>query len=88
MCSSDLDSSVEYNANSTATMSGGTVISSGYISSTVQAGGVISLTDSLFKYQLERNSFTASPSVLTVAVTCGTATSNVIANLGWEEITL
>lgn len=81
-------SSVQYNTNTSATISGGTELASDYVASTVQGGGYVSInTDDLFKYQLERNTFTSAPTTLTLAITCGTATSNVCASLGWEEIT-
>lgn len=80
------DSSVQYQSNSSATMSGGTDLDSGFISSTVQAGGSVQLHDGLFKYQLERNSFTSTPIPLTLAITCSAATSNVCAAMTWEEV--
>jgi hypothetical protein len=80
------DSTVQYNANTTATITGGNTYTSGYITSTVQAGGSINLPDSLFKYQLERNSFTNTTSTFTLAVTCGTATSNACGCITFEEI--
>lgn len=81
------DSSVEYNSNTTATITGGADINSGYVTSTVQAGGTVTLGDGLFKYQLERNSFTSTPTVFTLAITSGTATSNAVGSVTWEEIT-
>lgn len=81
------DSSVQYQSNSSATMSGGIDLASGFVSSTVQAGGTASLGDSqLFKYQLERDTFTSTPIPLTLAITCATATSNVCGALTWEEV--
>jgi hypothetical protein len=82
------DSTVQYNTNATATMSGGDVLDQGFITSTVQAGGNFALnTENLFQYQLERNSFTSTPTTLTLAVACGTATSNAAGSISWEEIT-
>lgn len=82
------DSIVQYNTNASATMSGGDTLTSGYITSTVQAAGSISIdTENLFLYQLERNSFDSTTTTLTLAVTSGTATCNVAASLAWEEIT-
>ena len=81
------DSIVQYNTNTAATMSGGTDLNSGYITSTVQGGGALALTDGIFQYQLERNSFTNTATIFTLAAACGTATSNVAGSIAWEEIT-
>lgn len=82
------DSFVQYNANTSATMSGGTDLASGYVTSTVQAGGsIINLGTDLFRYQLERNTFTGATSSLTLAITCDTATVNCAASMTWEEVT-
>jgi len=82
------DSYVQYNSNASATFSGGTELSSGYITATVQAGGgFVNLNGELFKYQLERNSFTNTSSPLTVVVTSDTATCNVAGSISWEEVT-
>lgn len=81
------DSIVQYNTNTTATMTGGTDLNSGYVSSTVQGGGSVSITDGIFNYQLERNSFTNTATTFTLAVAAGTATSNVAGQVLWEELT-
>jgi hypothetical protein len=81
------DSIVQYNTNATATASGGTTLNSAYITSTVQAAGSINLAGDLFKYQLERNSFTNTASTFTVMATSGTSTSNSCASITWEELT-
>lgn len=81
------NSSVQYNTNASATISGGTEMFSSYVTSTVQSGGVINLGDGdLFKYQLERNTFTNTQSTFVLAVTSGTATSNVCGAIAWEEV--
>lgn len=82
-----LDSTVQYNANNTATMSGGTELFSGLFSSTNQGTGIAKLDSGLFTYQFERNSFTSDPTTLTLAATSGSATSNVIAEASWQEVT-
>lgn len=81
------DSIVQYNSNATATVSGGTDMYSAYVTSTVQAAGTISLSGDYFKYQLERNSFTSTPTTFTLEATCGTSTSNAAATISWEELT-
>ena len=81
------DSIVQYNTNTTATMSGGTDLNAGYVSSTVQGGGSVAITDGIFNYQLERNTFTNTATTWTLAVTSGTNTSNVAGQILWEELT-
>lgn len=82
------DSFVQYNANASATFSGGNEVSSGYLTATVQAGGgTIPLSNELFKYQLERNSFANTTTPLTIVVTSDTATCNVAGSISWEEVT-
>jgi hypothetical protein len=81
------DSIVQYNTNTAATMSGGTDLNSGYITSTVQGGGSLNITDGIFNYQLERNSFTNTATIFTLAVSAGKNTSNVAGGVLWEEVT-
>lgn len=81
------DSIVQYNTNTAATMTGGIDVNAGYVTSTVQGGGSIAITDGIFQYQLERNSFTNTATTFTLAVACGTATSNVAGQILWEEVT-
>lgn len=82
------DSFVQYNTNTSATMSGGTDLTGGYMTSTVQAGGtILVLGTDIFKYQLERNTFTNTTTTLTLAVTCDTATVNCASMITWEEVT-
>lgn len=83
----DSDSIVQYNANNSSTMSGGTVVSSGYITRTPQATGTVNLADGLFKYQLERNSFTGNTTTLTLAITSDGATDAAAGSIDWEEVT-
>lgn len=81
------DSVVQYNTNTSATVSGGDTLTSGYVTSTVQAGGSIDVkTDNIFLYQLERDSFANTTMTLTLAVTSGTATCNVVGSMVWEEV--
>ena len=80
------DSVVQYNTNTTATISGGNTYISGYCAATQQSRDAIDLKDSIFKYQLERNSFTSTPLTLILAVTSAAATSNVCASMVFEEV--
>lgn len=81
------DSSVEYNISGTA-ISSGTIVASGYFSSSNQSNAMASiLKDTLFAYQLERNSFTSTPHVFAISVACDTANSSVHGTMDWEEVT-
>lgn len=81
------DSCVEYDANNASTMAGGTTLSSGLFNATNQAASSIKLDGDLFKFQLERNGLTSTPTVLTLAVTAGTNSSNVVGTIDWQEFT-
>ena len=82
------DSPVQYQSNTSATLSGGDDLHTGYLSSTVQAGGSVDLDAAgLFKFQLERNSLANTYTPLTLIVSSDTSTSNVVASMDWEEIT-
>lgn len=80
------DSSVQYNTNASATYTGGTDLFSIYFNSTNQSAAGINLGDNLFKYQLERNSFTSTPFTFVLGITCSTASANVCASVSWEEV--
>jgi len=80
-------SSVEYNLSGTS-ISGGTDLAAGFISANTQSQNALELpTAGLFKYQLERNSFTSTPTELIFAVASKTAGDTAWASLDWEEIT-
>jgi hypothetical protein len=81
-----VNSSVEYKLDGTG-VSGGRVLASGYLTSNTQGSTSIDiLKEALFKFQLERNSFTNTPYELTLAVTASTNTEVVHGSLDWEEI--
>jgi hypothetical protein len=80
------NSSVQYKLDGTG-ISGGRVLASGYLTSNAQGSTSIDiLKEALFKFQLERNSFTSTPFELTLAVTASTATELVHGSMDWEEI--
>jgi hypothetical protein len=81
------NSPVQYQSNTSATFTGGEDLHTGYLSSTVQAGGSLDLKDGLFKFQLERNSLANTYTPLTLIVSCDTSTSNVVASMDWDEVT-
>lgn len=86
--SAGINSSVEYNINGTS-FAGGRVLASGYISSNNQSSpGVDILKEALFKFQLERNSFTNTPYELTLVagVNSSSGTTGLYASMDWEEI--
>lgn len=82
------NSSVSYNITGTS-FAGGIIMASGFVASTTQSSTPLNQLDgSLFKFQLERNSFTSTPYELTLVVASDTATgSSVFAGLDWEETT-
>lgn len=81
------DSAVEYTIIGTA-VSGGRVLASGFINSSNQGSPTIDiLKEALFKFQLERNGLTSTPSALTLEVSAATDTNSIFASLDWEEIT-
>lgn len=82
------DSSLEYNSNTSATISGGTELLSGYLTATTQASSSFKLNENIWTYQFERDGLSGTSVPLVLAVTCGTAaTANVVATMTWEEIT-
>ena len=44
------------------------------------------LKEALFKFQLERNSFTSTPEILYLGISSQSAGADVYATLDWEEI--
>ncbi len=81
------DSAVEYTILGTA-MSGGRTLASGFINSSNQGSPAFQgLKESLFQFQLERNSLTSTPSSLTLAVTSDTDNQNCFGSIDWEEVT-
>jgi hypothetical protein len=84
--SAGVDSSVNYNITGTS-FSGGRTLASGFITSTSQSSANIDiLKEALFKFQLERNSFTSTPFELTLVASASTATELIYASMDWEEI--
>lgn len=81
------NSSIEYNVTGTAT-SGGRILASGWVSSTNQSAGSIDLLkEALFKFQMERNTFTSTPEAISLVVGCDTASAKTYSTLDWEEVT-
>jgi len=84
--SAGANSSVEYNLTGTGT-SGGRVLASGYVKSTNTAGsGIDILKEALFKFQLERNTFTSTAEELSLVMASNGNNDEVYGSMDWEEI--
>jgi hypothetical protein len=85
--SAGTDSSVEYNLSGTSS-SGGRVVAQGYFSAANQSTNVVDiLREALFKFQLERNTFTSTPYEFSVLVAANSNTgSAVFGAIDWEEV--
>ena len=84
--SAGTNSSVEYNITGTST-AGGRILAQGYFSASTQSSPTIDiLKEALFKFQLERDGLTSTPSELSLVMTGSTSTCNVHASMDWEEI--
>ena len=79
-------SSVQYNSNNSATMSGGTKVFQDYFASTNQGTGSINIGPDIFKYQLERDALANTPYTFTLAIQASSNSSNVVASMAWEEV--
>lgn len=83
----DSGSSIEYNISGTS-FSGGTVLAQGYVTANTQGQNALELsTADLFKYQLQRNSFTSTPFEITFVVKSKVDGDTGFAAIDWEEIT-
>ena len=81
------DSFVEYNSNNSATMTGGTVLNSGLLSITNQSGSTVELPPGLFRYQLERNGLTSTPTTFVLAAAGAANGDDALGTIDWDEIT-
>jgi hypothetical protein len=74
---------------SQGTITGGTTMASGFFTSTNQSkGGIESLKEALFKFQLLRNGLTGTPIEITIVCSSITNTNaSVFASIDWEEVT-
>jgi len=82
---SDSDS-VEYKLDAT-TLTGGTVLSSGYLGISNQSSSGLKLSTDLFKFQLERDGLTSTPTLFTLAIVGATNGDKVVGSIDWQEIT-
>lgn len=80
-------SAVEYNTNTSATMTGGSTFVEGYVGINNQSGETITLDSGLFKFQLERNGLTNAATTFTLAVSGAANGDDALGAIMWEEIT-
>jgi hypothetical protein len=81
------NSAVEYNISATS-VTGGRILASGFTGATNQSATPVDiLKEALFKFQLERNSFTGTAFELTLAATSSSSGADIYASVDWEEIT-
>jgi hypothetical protein len=84
--SAGTDSAVEYNLTGTS-FAGGRILAQGFSSASNQSvTSVDILKEALFKFQLERNTFTSTPFELTIVVAGSATNTSVYAAADWEEI--
>lgn len=80
------DSAVQYNISGTS-FSGGRILASGFLTSNAQGQTVVDiLKEALFKFQLERNSFTSTAYELSLIVASKVAGDDIYASMDWEEV--
>jgi hypothetical protein len=84
--SAGVDSAVEYNITGTS-FTGGRILASGWFQGSNQGSSTIDiLKEALFKFQLERDTFTSTPFELTLIIAGDSAGSDVYASMDWEEV--
>lgn len=81
------DSSVEYKLDATNAITDGTILKSGYFTASGGTSPTISLDANMFKFQLERNTFTKTAYTFTLAVSCDGANNKVLGSIDFEELT-
>lgn len=80
------DSNIQYNITATE-MSGGEDMDTGYFATSNQSTGAIPSQSDLFKYQLERNSFTGTYFTFTLACCSSGSGDDVLGSMSWQEVT-
>ncbi|MGA0128975.1 MAG: hypothetical protein ACO3I1_06780, partial [Burkholderiales bacterium] len=84
--SAGINSAVEYKIDGGG-ITGGDVVASGYLNSTNQSAPTVNiLKEAIFSYQLERNTFTSTPTELTLAITASTNSSIAFGSMDFEEV--
>jgi hypothetical protein len=86
--SAGTNSCVEYNISAGTTFTGGRILASGFFNASNQGTSQIDISkESLFKFQLERNSLTSTPFEFTLVIASDSSSDTVVAALDWEEVT-
>jgi hypothetical protein len=80
------NSSVEYNLEGTNPVTDGIIVRQGYFTATTNSSAVVSLDATIFRYQLERNSFTNTPLNFVVALASSDINDKVLVSVDWEEL--
>lgn len=80
------NSNIEYNITGSS-MSGGTVMETGFFASTNQSTGSVPATEDSFRFQLERDSFANTYYTFTLAVAPNGAGDDTLGSINWQEIT-
>ena len=81
------DSSVEYKLDGVGVSGTFRTLASGFLTASTQSKVPIDiLKEALFKFQLERNSFTSTPEILYLGIASQSAGADVYATLDWEEV--
>jgi len=84
--SAGVDSAVEYAIGATSHTASRT-LASGFINSSNQGSPTIDvLKEALFKFQLERNGLTNTPSPISMVVAAATDSEEVFGSMDWEEV--
>ena len=84
--SSGSDSAVQYNITANS-LTGGTEFDQGYVYVSQQSSFSLTLTDDIFRMQLNRNSFSNTNSTFTLAVAGAGSNDTCIGAINWMEIT-
>lgn len=79
------NSSIQYNANNSSTMTGGTILESGYFVASAQ-NKTFTKDPDLFRYQLERNTFANTTITFTLAMQANGNNRDVLGSLDWQEV--
>jgi hypothetical protein len=84
--SAGANSAVEYNITGTS-FAGGSTVASGYFQGSNQGSSTIDISKSaLFKFQLERNTFTSTPHEMTLVCSSASNGDQIHASIDWEEV--
>lgn len=81
------DSSVEYNLEGSNAITDGTIVRQGYFTATTNSSPNISLGSAQLRYQLQRNTFTNTPTNFVVAMACSDINDKILSSIDWEELT-